>query len=50
MAAHSGNGPFLFERRVLGRNFVITVIVLRTRTNLTEAGSRPKLGIQRGQT
>ena len=50
MAAHSENGPFLYERRVPGRNFVIAVIVLRTRTILTEAGSRPKLGIQRGQT
>jgi hypothetical protein len=50
MAARTENGPFLFERRVLGRNFVIAVIVLGTRTIPTEAGSHPKLGIQRGQT
>ena len=50
MAARTENGPFLFERRVPGRNFVIAVIVLGTRTIPTEAGSHPKLGIQRGQT
>jgi hypothetical protein len=50
MAARTENGSFLYERRVPDRNFVIAVIVLGTRTILTEAGSHPKLGIQRGQT